>query len=200
MCTSRRCRTPKRSAAPCSICCARSSAARASARWPRCSSCRARSCRTAISRGCAPWCVGPGTRDADVNWTLDLAKIGLLGASGWGVAALLGRGPASARHDLWLLVLLGAMLVPAAELLLPPLYVIVPATWEAPGQPPARWLPLVLGVWALGALVWAARLAPGFVALRRIARSGERWRDPAALDALAQAARLAGVMRPVTLL
>ena len=135
-----------------------------------------------------------------MNLTLDLVKIALLAASGWGVAALLGRGPASARHDLWLLVLLGAILVPVAELLLPPLYVIVPATWEAPGQPPARWLPLVLGVWALGALVWAARLAPGFVALRRIARSGERWRDPAALDALAQAARLAGVMRPVTLL
>ena len=38
------------------------------------------------------------------------------------------------------------------------------------------------------------------MALRRIARSGERWRDPAALDALAEAARLAGVMRPVTLL
>jgi len=135
-----------------------------------------------------------------VNLTLDLVKIALLAASAWGVAALLGRGPASARHDLWLLVLLGAMLVPAAELLLPPLYVIVPATWEAPGQPPARWLPLLLGVWSLGALVWAARLAPGLVALRRIARSGERWRDPAALDALAEAARLAGVMRPVTLL
>jgi len=135
-----------------------------------------------------------------VNLTLDLVKIALLAASGWGVAALLSRGPASARHDLWLLVLLGAVLVPAAELLLPPLYVIVPATWEAPGLPPARWLPLVLGVWALGALVWAARLWPGLVALRRIARSGERWHDPAALGALAEAARLAGVSRPVTLL
>src|SRR2546430_1535166 len=65
MCTSRPCRTPRRSAAPCSICCARSSAARASARWPRCSSCRARSCRTAISRGCARWCAGPGVKAAD---------------------------------------------------------------------------------------------------------------------------------------
>src|SRR5205823_5929089 len=122
-----------------------------------------------------------------MNLTLDLAKIALLGASGWLVAALLARGPASARHDLWLLVLLGAVLVPAAELLLPPLYVIVPATWEPPGQPP-----FVLGLWALGALVWAARLAPGLVALRRIARAGERWSDPAALAALAAAARLAG--------
>ena len=130
-----------------------------------------------------------------MNWTLDLAKIGLLGASGWLVAALLARGPASARHDLWLLVLLGAVLVPVAELLLPPLYVIVPATWEPPGQPP-----FVLGLWALGALVWAARLAPGLVALRRIARAGERWSDPAALAALAAAARLAGVTRPVRLL
>jgi len=127
-----------------------------------------------------------------VNWTLDLAKIGLLGASGWLVAALLARGPASARHDLWLLVLLGAVLVPAAELLLPPLYVIVPATWEPPRPP--------LALWALGALVSAARLVPGFITLRRIARSGERWRAPAALAALSEAARLAGVTRPVRLL
>src|SRR5438132_1303943 len=84
----------------------------------------------------------------------------------------------------------------SAVQLLPPLYVIVPASWEAPAQPPARWLPLVLGVWALGALVWAARLVPGLIALRRIARSGERWRAPAALDALHEAARLAGVTRP----
>src|SRR5205085_130395 len=81
-CTSRRYRTPKRSAAPCSIWCARSSAARASARWPRCSSCRARSCRTAISRGCGRWYTGPGAKAADMNLTLDLAKIALLGASG----------------------------------------------------------------------------------------------------------------------
>jgi len=127
-----------------------------------------------------------------VNWTLDLAKIGLLGASGWLVAALLARGPASARHDLWLLVLLGAVLVPAAELLLPPLYVIVPATWEPPRPP--------LTLWALGALVWAARLVPGLVALSRVARTGERWHTPAALAALSEAARLAGVTRPVRLL
>jgi len=127
-----------------------------------------------------------------VNWTLDLAKIGLLGASGWLVAALLARGPASARHDLWLLVLLGAVLVPAAELLLPPLYVIVPATWEPPRPP--------LALWALGALVWAARLVPGLVALSRVARTGERWHTPAALAALSEAARLAGVTRPVRLL
>src|SRR5256886_6590921 len=129
-----------------------------------------------------------------MNLTLDVAKIALLGAAGWLVAAALARGPASARHDLWLLVLLGAVLVPAAELLLPPLYVIVPATWEPPGQP--RFVP---GLWALGALVWAARLVPGFITLRRIARSGERWRAPAALDALRAAARLAGVTRPLTL-
>ena len=130
-----------------------------------------------------------------MNLTLDLAKIALLGASGWLVAALLARGPASARHDLWLLVLLGAVLVPAAELLLPPLYVIVPATWEPPKPPVALW-----ALWALGALVWAARLVPGFITLGRIARSGERWRAPAALDALRAAARLVGVTRPVTLL
>ena len=127
-----------------------------------------------------------------MNLTLDVAKIALLAASGWLVAALLARGPASARHDLWLLVILGAVLVPAAELLLPPLYVIVPATWEPPRPP--------LALWALGALVWAARLVPGLVALSRVARTGERWHTPAALDALSEAARLAGVTRPVLLL
>ena len=127
-----------------------------------------------------------------MNLTLDVAKIALLAASGWLVAALLARGPASARHDLWLLVILGAVLVPAAELLLPPLYVIVPATWEPPRPP--------LALWALGALVWAARLVPGLVALSRVARTGERWHTPAALAALSEAARLAGVTRPVRLL
>src|SRR5256885_1618601 len=70
---------------------------------------------------------------------------------------------------------------------------MAPATWEPPGQPP-----FVPGLWALGALVWAARLVPGFITLRRIARSGERWRAPAALDALRAAARLAGVTPPGT--
>src|SRR5205807_2129279 len=49
-------------------------------------------------------------------------------------------------------------------------------------------------------LVWAARLVPGLVALSRVARTGERWHTPAALDALSEAARLAGVTRPVLLL
>src|SRR5207237_919986 len=89
----------------------------------------------------------------------------------------------------------GSRVGAVAALWRPPLYVTVPATWEPPGQPP-----FVLGLWALGALVWAARLAPGLVALRRIARAGERWSDPAALAALAAAARLAGVTRPVRLL
>ena len=126
-----------------------------------------------------------------MNLTLDLLKIALLAACGWAVAAGLRRGAASARHDLWLLVILGAVLVPAAARLLPPLYVIVPAGWDAPAAPPA-----LLAVWVLGALVWTARLVPGLVALRRVARRGERWNAPV----LAEAARLAGVTRPVTLL
>src|SRR4029077_15738842 len=91
-------------------------------------------------------------------------------------------------------------LLPLVELLLPQVYVTVPQTLEPPAQPPARWLTLMLGVWAFGALVWAARLVPGLVALRRVARTGERWHAPAPLDALREAARVAGVTRPVTLL
>src|SRR5205814_10219569 len=81
---------------------------------------------------------------------------------------------------------------PPAGRLLPRLYVIVAAAWEPPRPP--------LAVWALGAVVWAARLVPGLVALSRVARTGERWHTPAALAALSEAARLAGVARPVRLL
>ncbi len=137
-----------------------------------------------------------------MNPTLDLAKVALLAGGGWAVTTLLRRTAATARHDLWLLVILGVMLVPAAELLLPPLYIIVPPTWESLEQRPERWLPMigVWGVWAVGALVWVARLVPGLVALRQVARQGERWSAPGAVSALAEAARLAGVTRPVTLL
>ncbi len=137
-----------------------------------------------------------------MNPTLDLAKVALLAGGGWAVTTLLRRTAATARHDLWLLVILGVMLVPAAELLLPPLYIIVPPTWESLEQRPERWLPMigVWGVWAVGALVWVARLVPGLVALRQVARQGERWSAPGAVAALAEAARLAGVTRPVTLL
>src|SRR4029077_9060868 len=166
LCTSRRCRTLKPRRAPCSIWCGRSSAARAPARWPRCSSCRAKSWPRAISSGCARWCAAPGARAADVNVSLDLVKVVLLAAAGWLVAATLSRGPAGTRHDLWLLVVIGALVLPLVELLLPQVYVTVPQTLEPPAQPPARWLPLMLGVWAFGALVWAARLLPGLVALR----------------------------------
>ena len=134
-----------------------------------------------------------------MNLTVDLAKVALLSACGWAVAAVLRRTAASAHHDLWLLVILGVMLVPAAELLLPPLYVTVPPTWESLEHAPERWLPII-GVWALGALVWVARLVPGLVALRRLARHGERWSAPEAVAALADAARVVGVTRPVTLL
>jgi BlaR1 peptidase M56 len=135
-----------------------------------------------------------------VNLPLDLLKIAVLTGVGWAAATALARAPASARHDLWLLVALGAVLLPAIELLLPTWYVIVPAGWDALEHPPARWVPLAIALWAAGALVWVARVIPALVALRAVTRGSERWRTPDALDALAAAARLAGVTRPVTLL
>ncbi len=135
-----------------------------------------------------------------MNVPLDVLKVALLVGAGWVVAAALARGPASARHDLWLLVALGAVLLPVIELSLPALYLGIPKTWEALENTPARWLQLALGVWAVGVLVWAVRFVPGFWALRSVARHGERWSTPETTRALADAARLAGVTRPVTLL
>ncbi|HVH68325.1 MAG TPA: M56 family metallopeptidase [Gemmatimonadales bacterium] len=134
-----------------------------------------------------------------MNLPLDLIKVALLAGTGWVVALALARGPASVRHDLWLLVALGAVLLPVIELLLPAWYVSVPAQWEALEHSP-RWLSLALGVWAAGALLWAARVVPGVLALRAVARRGEHWNTPEVERTLADAARLAGVTAPVTVL
>src|SRR5437660_2961024 len=125
----------------------------------------------------------------------------MLSGGGWVVAAVVGRGPASARHDVWLFVILGALLVPGVALLLPPLYDLdIPPAWVSLAHHGKSWLPLVVGLWAVGALGWAARLVPGLLALRRIARGAERWSTRDADRALAEAVRLAGVSRPVILL
>lgn len=135
-----------------------------------------------------------------MNLALELGKVALLVAVGWLVARALPRAPAAVRHDLWLLVLIGALLVPAAERLLPPVYVGLPDAWERWMAPSAGRLGIAIGLWAVGVLVWAVRVVPSLVLLRRIRTSGEQWRAPAAEQALVEAARLAGVRQPVTLL
>lgn len=130
-----------------------------------------------------------------------LAKIVLL-VVGAVVAAVALRGtPARDRHDLWLLVIAGTVLLPLAGLLFPAYFFKVPATWVAITAPrTARGAVLIGLVWAAGAAVAALRLVPGLVALRRIRARATGLGRPDAAEALATAGRLAGVSRPVTLL
>lgn len=136
-----------------------------------------------------------------MNLPLDLLKVTALAGCGWAVAATLRRAPASTRHDVWLLVVLGALLAPAVEFLLPPLYLIVPTAWAPLEQQlGGRWLLVAIGLWAAGACVCIVRVLPGLLTLRRIARRTVSWASPAAAHALAVARQLAGVRRAVTLI
>ncbi|HVH09723.1 MAG TPA: M56 family metallopeptidase [Gemmatimonadales bacterium] len=134
-----------------------------------------------------------------MNVPFDLLKVALLAGAGWVVATALRRRPATTRHDLWLLVVLGSVLVPVTELMLPRFYFGIPASFAPLEAAGGQWLPVVFGLWALWALVSAARVSVGLLELRRIARQGERWSNPELDRALAHAARLAGVTRAVTL-
>ena len=129
-----------------------------------------------------------------------LAKIVLL-VVGAVVAAVALRGtPARDRHDLWLLVIAGTVVLPLAGLLFPAHFFKVPATWVAITAPRTPRGAVLLGlVWATGAAVAALRLVPGLVAMRRIRARATGLDRPGAAEALATAGRLAGVSRPVTL-
>lgn len=129
-----------------------------------------------------------------------LAKIVLL-VVGAVVAALALRGtPARDRHDLWLLVIAGTVVLPLAGLVFPAYFFKVPAWVPLAAPRTARGVFLLALVWAAGAVVAALRLVPGLVALRRIRAQATGLRRPDAPEALATARRLAGVSRPVTLL
>jgi len=135
-----------------------------------------------------------------MSLALDVLKAALLVALAWAVTRALARAPAVLRHDVWLLALIGALLVPVAEWLLPPVYFGLPDAverWIAPSEG-ATGLALVL--WTIGVAIWAVRVVPSLVLLRRIRARGEPWREPTVERALAEAARVAGVRRPITLL
>ena len=130
-----------------------------------------------------------------------LAKIVLL-VVGAVVAAVALRGtPARDRHDLWLLVIAGTVVLPLAGLLFPAHFFKVPPTWVALTAPRTARGAVLLGlVWAAGAAVAALRLVPGLVAMRRIRARATGLDRRDAAEAVATAGRLAGVSRPVTLL
>ena len=130
-----------------------------------------------------------------------LAKIALLVLAGLVAAAALRETPARARHDLWLLVVAGTVVIALAGLLLPALFVGVPPSLVALAAPPSTRVVAVLAItWAAGALLGAVRLVRGLALLRRIGRDATPLSRPDAADALAGARRAARVSRPVTLL
>ncbi|HYL20245.1 MAG TPA: M56 family metallopeptidase [Gemmatimonadales bacterium] len=129
-----------------------------------------------------------------------LVKIALLVLGALLAAAALRRTPAHARHDLWLLVVTGTVVLGLAGLLLPAVYFTVPASWAPLAEPTRRGAEVIGLVWAAGALVAALRFMAGLLALRRIGVHASALRGPDAPDALAAASRLAGLARPVTLL
>ena len=129
-----------------------------------------------------------------------LLKIALLVLGALLAAAALRRTPAHARHDLWLLVVTGTVVLGLAGLLLPAVYFKVPASWALLAEPTRRGAELIGLVWAAGALVAALRFVAGLLALRRIGVRASALRGPDASEALAAASRLAGLARPVTLL
>ena len=129
-----------------------------------------------------------------------LLKIALLVLAALLAAAALHRTPAEARHDLWLLVVTGTVVLGLAGLLLPAVYFAVPGSWAPFAQPTRRGAELIALVWTAGAVVAGLRFVAGLVALRRIRVHATALRRADAPDALAAASRLAGLARPVTLL
>ena len=130
-----------------------------------------------------------------------LAKIALLVLAGLVAAGALRGTPARARHDLWLLVIAGTVVISLAGLLLPALFFSVPPSWVPLAAPPSTRVLAVLALaWAAGALVGAFRLVRGLAVLRRIGHDATPLSRPDASEALAGARRAARVTRPVTLL
>jgi beta-lactamase regulating signal transducer with metallopeptidase domain len=130
------------------------------------------------------------TTTAGMSWLLSCSiKAALLLAASWLGAALLQRGTAAARHQIWTLGVVGALLLPLLCWALPsvslssapqiiastssldaPAVLVTagPATGAAPAWP--AWLAIV---WAVGALVVALRVLRGHLAARRLAHTAE---------------------------
>jgi beta-lactamase regulating signal transducer with metallopeptidase domain len=128
------------------------------------------------------------TTPAGMSWLVSCAiKAALLLAASWAGAALLRRGPAAARHQLWTLGVIGALVLPVLCWLVPSLTpsaatvstassssFVANAVLVTAGAVPAAaptwpaWLALV---WAAGTFVVAVRLVRGHLAARRLVRT-----------------------------
>lgn len=155
-----------------------------------------------------------------ISWLLDCSlKAALLLAASWLGAALLRRDSAAARHQIWTLGVIGALLLPIlcwtlpslARSAAPPLLAGVgsfdgPAMLVAGGAPveaaPASpaWPAYLALAWAIGALGVALRLGRGHLAARRLLRAAEPTIVASWSAALREAADSLELSRPIALL
>ncbi len=138
------------------------------------------------------------TTPAGVAWLLTCAgEAALLLAAAWLGAALLRRAPAAARHQVWTLGVIGALLLPLLSWVAPalaPVAAPAPHAGHALAAPTVRvtagaapdaaptWPAALATAWALGALVVAGRVGRGHLAARRLVRAADA-RVPAAWTA-----------------
>ncbi len=146
---------------------------------------------------------------AGMAWLLSASlKVALLLVATWLGAALLRRGTAAARHQIWALGVTGALLLPLLCWALPSLPLPLPLLLETPtigvgrsllatavfvtgggstGAGPSwpAWLALA---WAVGALLVALRFLRGHFAARRLARAAQPAHAQAWLSARHEAA------------
>lgn len=150
-----------------------------------------------------------------MSWLLTVAlEAGVLLVASWLGATLLRRSTAAARHQMWTLGAIGALVVPVlcwvAPSLMPSssaeaaplagsvsfdLTAQVAAERTAPAWP--LWLALA---WASGMLVASARVLRGQLAAHRLVRSTESWVPDVWTDALQAATSSLELTRPVELL
>ncbi len=136
----------------------------------------------------------------------------LLAASGLG-AVLLRRSTAAARHQIWALGVIAALVVPLLSLVVPSLLSVgtptlgaarslhanaVVISGESPAGPQMPWSWLAL-VWASGSLVVLLQLVRGQLAARRIARASEPAHAESWLLARREAATALGITAEVGL-
>ena len=161
---------------------------------------------------------------SEVSWLLSCAiKASLLLAASWLGAALLRRGTAAARHQIWTLGVVGALLVPLLCWALPSLPLALPslslsseraavtgsfaapavfvtggaATTAAAAPIWPMWLAIA---WVVGTLVIAIRLVGGHLAARRLAHAADADIPPSWSTALDDAAADLGVATRVRVL
>lgn len=153
-----------------------------------------------------------------MSWLVSCSlKVGLLLAASWLGAALLRRSTAAARHQIWTLGVVGALLLPllclavpsllslssgtraissTTSLEIPAVFVTAgPATAGAPSWP--LWLAMV---WAVGALLVGFRLLRGHLAARRLAHTAASEVPASWSAALSEAAASLGLTRRIHVL